>query len=122
GAPGGDASVLDQHVLRFDRPCDGIDQPATRQQQAPAHPRTPPRPRAGSATGSSPMASSALLRATSRYRSAIRTASPLVTWFMMTEYGPSATALEISSPRFGGPGWRMITSGFARRTISSVRQ
>ena len=41
---------------------------------------------------------------------------------MITEYGPSATALAISRPRFSGPGWRMMTCGFASRTASSVRQ
>src|SRR3989442_47009 len=52
----------------------------------------------------------------------MRTARPLVTWSMMTEYGPSATSLAISSPRLSGPGGRMMTSRFARRTAASVRQ
>src|SRR4051812_8908813 len=40
----------------------------------------------------------------SRYRIAIRTATPAETWSRMTEYGPSATSVEISTPRFIGPG------------------
>ena len=34
----------------------------------------------------------------------MRTAMPLVTWSMITEYGPSATSLAISTPRLIGPG------------------
>ena len=34
----------------------------------------------------------------------MRTATPLVTWSRMTEYGLSATSGEISTPRFTGPG------------------
>src|SRR6184192_3479658 len=52
----------------------------------------------------------------------MRTATPLVTWSMMTEYGPSATALAISRPRLSGPGCRMMTCGLASLTASSVRQ
>ena len=51
----------------------------------------------------------------------MRTATPFVTWSRMTEYGPSATSLAISTPRFIGPGWRISTSFLARRTRSSVR-
>ena len=40
----------------------------------------------------------------SRYRTAIRTATPFVTWGSITERGPSATAESISTPRFMGPG------------------
>ena len=52
----------------------------------------------------------------------MRTATPLVTWSMITEYGPSATVLEISTPRFIGPGCRMMTSLRAFATASPDRQ
>ena len=51
----------------------------------------------------------------------MRTATPFVTWSRITEYGPSATSLAISTPRFMGPGCRMSTSFFARCTRASVR-
>jgi len=50
----------------------------------------------------------------------MRTATPLATWSRMTEYGPSATSDAISTPRFIGPGCITRTSGFARRSRSSV--
>ena len=40
----------------------------------------------------------------SRYSSAMRTATPLVTCSLMYDCGPSATSLVISTPRFNGPG------------------
>src|SRR5262245_56764001 len=56
-----------------------------------------------------------------RKRIAIRTATPAATWSRMTEYGPSATSVAISTPRFSGPGCMMMASGFARATLSVVR-
>src|SRR4030042_1432381 len=50
---------------------------------------------------------------TNRYRRAIPTATPLVTWSKITEKGPSATSGEIPTPRFIGPGCMMRTSGLA---------
>src|SRR5713101_4587332 len=47
----------------------------------------------------------------SRKRTAMRTATPLVTWSRMTEYGLSATSGEISTPRLTGPGCMIRTSG-----------
>src|SRR5439155_17707235 len=46
----------------------------------------------------------------SRYSTAMRTATPEATWSRMTEYGPSATSVAISTPRFIGPGCMMMTS------------
>src|SRR5690606_35556103 len=43
----------------------------------------------------------------SKYKTAMRTANPLVTCSRTTELAPSATSLAISTPRFIGPG-RMI--------------
>ena len=56
----------------------------------------------------------------SRYSTAIRTATPLVTCSRMTEFGASATSDAISTPRFIGPGCMMITSGLASLTRSGV--
>src|SRR5581483_8953217 len=39
-----------------------------------------------------------------RYRTAMRTATPLRTWSITTERGRSATSAAISTPRFIGPG------------------
>jgi hypothetical protein len=50
----------------------------------------------------------------------MRTATPLVTWSRITECGPSATSLSISTPRFMGPGCRMSRSRGARSTRSRV--
>src|SRR6476620_3363632 len=41
---------------------------------------------------------------TSRYSTAIRTATPLRTWSTTTDLGRSATSAAISTPRFIGPG------------------
>src|SRR5437763_736467 len=51
----------------------------------------------------------------------IRTATPLATWSRITEYGPSASSGESSTPRLTGPGCMMSTSGRAcRPSLSSV--
>ncbi len=62
----GDPPVVDQQILGPDRAGERIDQAPAGQERPAAHPRTPPRPRTGSVTGSSSTASTALLRATSR--------------------------------------------------------
>ena len=40
----------------------------------------------------------------SRYSSAIRIATPFVTWSVMTDWAPAATSGAISTPSFIGPG------------------
>src|SRR3989304_106913 len=50
---------------------------------------------------------------------AILTATPLVTWSSISEYGPSATSGEISTPLFMGPGCNMSTSFFAALSLAS---
>src|SRR4029077_9315970 len=54
-----------------------------------------------------------------RESTAIRTATPLVTWGRITLCGPSATSLSISTPRFMGPGCRITRSlgAFASRSV-----
>src|SRR5690606_5679163 len=46
-------------------------------------------------------------------RTAMRTATPISTWSVMTERGPSAMAGSISTPRFMGPGCMTMASGLA---------
>jgi hypothetical protein len=46
-------------------------------------------------------------------RTAMRTATPFATWVRMTDCGPSATSLSISTSRFMGPGCITIASGRA---------
>src|SRR5690606_18877215 len=48
-------------------------------------------------------------------RTAMRTATPFVTCCWMTDCGPSAISLEISTSRFIGPGCMTIASGRALR-------
>src|SRR5262249_11605865 len=50
----------------------------------------------------------------SRYSTAMRTATPFVTWSRMREGSASATSLAISTPRLIGPGCSTIASGLAR--------
>src|SRR5437660_1132147 len=58
----------------------------------------------------------------SRNRTPMRTATPLATWSRITEYGPSATSGDSSTPRFTGPGCMINTSGRAwAASLSSVR-
>src|SRR5678815_1002772 len=56
-----------------------------------------------------------------RKRIAIRTATPEATWSRITEYGPSATSVAISTPRFIGPGCMMMASGLAPSTLARVK-
>src|SRR5204862_426761 len=53
-----------------------------------------------------------------RYSTAIRTATPYVTWSRITLCGPSATRESISTPRFMGPGCMMVRGrgAFSRRS------
>ena len=59
---------------------------------------------------------------------AMRTATPFVTWSRITEYGPSATSLAISTPRFMGPGagsarpsWRAARAPRSGRSARGTR-
>src|SRR5690606_8297770 len=54
-------------------------------------------------------------------RTAIRTATPISTWWVMTERGPSAMAGSISTPRFIGPGCITMASGLATASLSASR-
>ena len=51
---------------------------------------------------------------------AMRTATPLFTCSRMTDWGPSATSDEISTPRFIGPGCIRMAPGLASRSRSPV--
>src|SRR5512133_2319498 len=75
-----------------------IDDSSAAQQNRATH-RSPPACFADSASSGLPPER--------RYSTAIRIATPFVTWFKMTLNGPSATSESISTPRFIGPGWRM---------------
>src|SRR5713226_5544297 len=59
--------------------------------------------------------------AASRYKSAIRTATPFVTCVSMSERVPCATAASISTPSFIGPGCMTGAPGRMRATRSAVR-
>ena len=59
-----------------------------------------------------------LPRPASRYSSAIRTATPLVTCSVMTDWAPAATSAAISTPSFIGPGCMTSASGFAPRAAA----
>src|SRR5690242_4855509 len=65
-------------------------------------------------------ASSACVPA-SRYSNAIRTATPFVTWSVMTDCEPAATSAAISTPSFIGPGCMTSASGCASASRSAVR-
>src|SRR5690606_39590482 len=52
---------------------------------------------------------------------AMRTATPISTWSVMTEAGPSAMAGSISTPRFIGPGCMTMASGLAWLSFSASR-
>ncbi len=56
----------------------------------------------------------------SRYRSAIRIATPFVTWSVMTDCGPAATSAAISTPSFMGPGCITRAPGFASASRAAV--
>ena len=64
-------------------------------------------------------APSSAIPAISRYSSAMRTATPLVTCSSTQDCGPSATSGVISMPRFIGPGCRTSASGLARFSRSA---
>ena len=53
------------------------------------------------------------LAGSSASSTAMRTATPISTWSVMTEAGPSAMAGSISTPRFIGPGCMTMASGLA---------
>src|SRR5262245_13979831 len=58
-------------------------------------------------------------------RTAMRTATPFATCVRMTDCGPSARSLSISTPRFMGPGCMTIASGrasFIRSRVSPKRE
>ena len=74
-----------------------------RRARRPGGPRWRRRPcRPGSATRS--RGTGAAPDPSRRNRTAMRTATPLATWRVMTERGRSATSAAISTPRFMGPG------------------
>ena len=57
----------------------------------------------------------------SRYKTAIRTATPFVTCSRITDRrGSSATSLAISTPRFIGPGCMMIALLLARANSDAI--
>jgi len=56
----------------------------------------------------------------SRYSSAIRIATPLVTWSVMTDWAPAATSAAISTPSFIGPGCMTSASGLAVASRAEV--
>ena len=55
-----------------------------------------------------------------RNSTAIRTATPLATWRVITDLGRSATSAAISTPRFMGPGCMTSASSDSRRARSRV--
>src|SRR2546425_2235711 len=112
GAHARDLAVLDQHVLDAVHRAGGIDHAPTADQQ-----RHRERPLRGHWACASPLRPPASSRST-----AMRTATPLETWSRITEYGPSATSGDSSTPRFTGPGCMISTSGRAwAASRSSVR-
>src|SRR5205814_5222834 len=80
---GGDLAVLDQQVGDLIGAAAGVDYPAAAQQERPHQSGLPPPPLAASASSGLPPAR--------RWSTAIRTATPLVTWSRITLCGPSAT-------------------------------
>src|SRR6266478_6076952 len=58
---------------------------------------------------------------TSRYKIAMRTATPLVTCSRTQDCGPSATSGVISMPRFIGPGCKTMASGLHAEHNDDVR-
>src|SRR5205814_2694928 len=111
-ADGGDLAVLYQDIGRLIEAAARVDHaPALQQERAHQSgiPPAPP-PLAASASSGLPPAS--------RYSTAMRTATPFVTWSRMTLWGPSATRESISTPRFMGPGCMMVRGRetFSRRS------
>src|SRR5207248_9372936 len=103
----GNLAVLDEHVRRLVEPATRVDHPPALEQQRPHH--SVPRLAASASSGRPPA---------SRYSTAIRTATPFVTWSRITLCGPSATRESISTPRFMGPGCMMVRGrgAFSRRS------
>ena len=62
-----------------------------------------------------------LHRSPSSCNTAMRTATPFATWVRITDCGPSATSLSISTSRFMGPGCITMASGRAARRRARVR-
>ncbi len=56
----------------------------------------------------------------SRYSRAIRIATPLVTWSVMTDWAPAATSAAISTPSFIGPGCMTSAPGLAPARRAAV--
>src|SRR3989440_9364482 len=106
-----DLAVLDQHVRGPVEIAAGVDDPPALQQNRPGGAHSLP-PFAASASSARPPAS--------RYNTAMRTATPFVTWSRMTLCGPSATRDSISTPRFMGPGCMMTRGCCARSSRSCV--
>ena len=91
-----------------------VDDPAAQRGASARRPPRRPRPdRPVHATGSGRVPAS-------RYRSAIRTATPLVTWVGDHRPRVDATSAAISTPSFIGPGCMTTTSGDAARSRSAV--
>src|SRR5262249_47585590 len=88
-----DLTLGDQDVLNGVEVVRRIDDAAAPQQEA--HAPSPP------------------FRPARRSGTPLRTATPRDRWSRMTEYGPSATSGDSSTPRFTGPGCMISTSGRA---------
>src|SRR2546427_2954991 len=93
-AHGGDAAVLDQHVRGLVQVAARVHHAAALEQQWRRHQSVPP------AAGPFAASASSGLPPASRYSTAMRTATPFVTWSRITLCGPSATRESISTPRF----------------------
>src|SRR5881397_2608430 len=111
GANRGDFPVLNEDVRDLVEAPARVDHAAALQEQGPHHSGPPDRFAASASSGRPPA---------SRYSTAIRTATPLVTWSRITLCGPSATRESISTPRFIGPGCMMSRSFGARSRRSAV--
>src|SRR5207247_11064970 len=107
GANRGDFPVLNEDVRDLVEAPARIDHAAALQEQRPRHSGPPDRFAASASSGRPPA---------SRYSTAVRTATPFVTWSRITLCGPSATRESISTPRFIGPGCMMV---MGRATFSS---
>ena len=93
---------ISEHVADAVESLRRIEDPAALQHAAVASSLALRAPFAASASSGLPPAS--------RYSTAMRIATPFVTWLRITLCGPSATSESISTPRFIGPGCRMSTS------------
>src|SRR5213594_152683 len=113
-AHGGDAAVLDQHVRGLVQVAARVHHPAALEQQWCRHQSVPP------AAGPFAASASSGLPPASRYSTAIRTATPFVTWSRITLCGPSATRESISTPRFIGPGCMTVSARGALASRSTV--